>query len=79
MANFDFSDFHPGHKLAVVQNSGSCLVVCLDCGVAGEIEGISAKITVGDTFKTAAEAGLEPRIAHGKLSVGRPAYKGGKK
>lgn len=66
--NFDFSGFHPGHTLTYAQHGDRVLVICSQCRVAAELEGISGKITVADAHLTEAK----DRMLTGALSAGVP-------
>ena len=72
--NFDFSSFHPKHNKVLVSRAGSVLVVCMDCGVAADLEAVSGKISSADAFLI----NIEERMLIGKMSAGVE-WKGGKK
>ena len=63
---FDFSHWHKGHSRTICIHGGTALVVCLDCGVAGEIESISAKISPADSQLL--EVAAKDREAIGQIS-----------
>ena len=48
MYGFDFSNFHSGHNRILSVHGNRTFIVCLDCGVAGELESISAKVPVAE-------------------------------
>jgi hypothetical protein len=68
--NYDFSAWHSGHNLQFMAHNGQIHVICTDCGVASELEGISAKVSIQDSYKSQAEARITARTAIGKVSAG---------
>jgi len=63
--NYDFSNFHKGHKLQFGLTAGKIFIICLDCGVSADVEAISAKISPMDACKMSGE-----REVIGKQSPG---------
>jgi len=65
--NYDFSGFHKGcPNKQVLTASDGLYIVCLDCGVAANVEAISAKVSPAD----ACRIGTGDRVVIGKQSVG---------
>lgn len=47
---FDFSLWHKGHAKQYCTHDGRMLLICTTCGVAADVEHVSAKISPADSY-----------------------------